>query len=291
MRTVVEGRASRKPWPRGNGRCYREVVLRSLLPLILGLAVVGACQRVRHSAQDAAVTHCLAKQVVFLHKLQEGDSVDYETLACKNLYQEGSCGDAWQDVLRQAGNPSDGKGIRLASSVPDLASVVGPCAKAYCDRLSAPLPALCSGPVPTDNAALVDAVQALDVAILKHDLGDPRVATALGWKANVFRQVVVTLSEPSPKATASSPLMLAVEMLPGVIFVDGERVTDEILLSHARRAQAENPDTRAVLRADSRVPHGEVMRVLDLLKRAGIAKIAFAVAAPAPAASASGAAP
>ena len=234
---------------------------------------------------------CLAAQLVFLAKLQEGAAVDHETLACKDLYQEASCGDAWQDVLRQAGRFSHGKGMRPAQTVPDLTSVVDPCAKAYCDRLSAPLPALCGGPAPTDNAALVDAVQALDIAILEHDLGDPRVATALGWKANVFRQVVVTLSEPNPKPTASSPPMLAVEMLPGVIFVDGERVTDEMLLSRARRAQAENPDTRAVLRADSRIPHGEVVRVLDLLKRAGIAKIAFAVAPEAPAASASVAAP
>jgi len=49
-----------------------------------------------------------------------------------------------------------------------------------------------------------------------------------------------------------------------------------------------NKDLRAVIRADKTVEHGRVIHVLDLLKQAGIAKIAFAVtpmqgaAAPAP---------
>jgi biopolymer transport protein ExbD len=33
-----------------------------------------------------------------------------------------------------------------------------------------------------------------------------------------------------------------------------------------------------VIRADKKVEHGRVIHVLDLLKRAGVAKIAFAVA-------------
>ncbi|MBN2197341.1 MAG: biopolymer transporter ExbD [Polyangiaceae bacterium] len=48
---------------------------------------------------------------------------------------------------------------------------------------------------------------------------------------------------------------------------------------------------RAVLRADSRVPHGDVIRVVDVLKQAGIVKIAFAVAPEAPSASPAVAAP
>jgi biopolymer transport protein ExbD len=39
-----------------------------------------------------------------------------------------------------------------------------------------------------------------------------------------------------------------------------------------------SPDLRAVIRADASVTHGRVIRVLDLLKQAGISKIAFGVA-------------
>jgi biopolymer transport protein ExbD len=65
---------------------------------------------------------------------------------------------------------------------------------------------------------------------------------------------------------------------------------DEVVGRLAQDAKARNKDLRAVIRADQKVEHGRVIHVLDLLKRAGIAKIAFAVtpvpeapAAPAPA--------
>ena len=37
------------------------------------------------------------------------------------------------------------------------------------------------------------------------------------------------------------------------------------------------PDVRAVIQADERVSHGTVVHVMDQLKKAGIAKIAFGV--------------
>ena len=52
-----------------------------------------------------------------------------------------------------------------------------------------------------------------------------------------------------------------------------------------------SPDLRAILRADASVPHGRVIRVLDLLKQAGVTKIAFGVATVAPAPSGSAKAP
>jgi biopolymer transport protein ExbD len=45
----------------------------------------------------------------------------------------------------------------------------------------------------------------------------------------------------------------------------------------AKAAKAKTADLRAVIRADRKVEHGRVIHVLDLLKRAGVAKIAFAV--------------
>jgi biopolymer transport protein ExbD len=59
---------------------------------------------------------------------------------------------------------------------------------------------------------------------------------------------------------------------------------DEGILPLARTAKAGNKEIRAVIRADKKVEHGRVIHVLDLLRQAGIAKIAFAVS-PAPKAS------
>ncbi len=60
--------------------------------------------------------------------------------------------------------------------------------------------------------------------------------------------------------------------------VDSEPVAnDEAISRLAQAGKTKNADLRAVIRADKKVEHGRVIHVLDLLKRAGIAKIAFAV--------------
>jgi biopolymer transport protein ExbD len=65
----------------------------------------------------------------------------------------------------------------------------------------------------------------------------------------------------------------------GTTRVDGSAVADDAsLLSSARAAQQKNPELRAVVRADGGVPHRRVMRALDVLRQAGVARIAFAVA-------------
>src|SRR5688572_21447095 len=64
----------------------------------------------------------------------------------------------------------------------------------------------------------------------------------------------------------------------GSTMVDSERLPkDEAISPLAVAARTKKPDIRAVIRADSKVEHGRVIHVLDLLKRAGIAKIAFQV--------------
>ncbi len=62
--------------------------------------------------------------------------------------------------------------------------------------------------------------------------------------------------------------------------IDGTRLDDDgALLARAREAIAQSPQLRAIIRADAAVSHGRVIRVLDLLKQAGISKIAFGVTA------------
>jgi biopolymer transport protein ExbD len=66
--------------------------------------------------------------------------------------------------------------------------------------------------------------------------------------------------------------------LDGRALVDGKAVAnDDAILGLARDAQEQHPDLRAVIKADTAVTHGRVIHVLDLLKQAHVAKIAFGV--------------
>jgi biopolymer transport protein ExbD len=70
----------------------------------------------------------------------------------------------------------------------------------------------------------------------------------------------------------------------GDMFVNSTRTADEAaLLEQAREVVAKNKDVRAVIRADTSVTHGRVIHTLDMLKQAGISKIAFGTAASSPA--------
>jgi len=66
----------------------------------------------------------------------------------------------------------------------------------------------------------------------------------------------------------------------GAVTVDGKSVSDRsAVLSLAVAAKKKSADVRAVIQADQNVTHGNVVRVMDELKQAGIAKIAFGVVA------------
>jgi biopolymer transport protein ExbD len=84
-----------------------------------------------------------------------------------------------------------------------------------------------------------------------------------------------------PKASTGSEVqdILSIVLAPGdVTQVNGASVaTDEALEAQAKASYSKDKEVRAVLKADGTVPHARVMRVLDLLRRAGISKVAFGV--------------
>jgi biopolymer transport protein ExbD len=57
---------------------------------------------------------------------------------------------------------------------------------------------------------------------------------------------------------------------------------DEDLTAKAKDAKSKNEEVRAVIRADEKVEHGSVVHIIDVLKNAGVQKIAFAVTPVAP---------
>jgi biopolymer transport protein ExbD len=65
----------------------------------------------------------------------------------------------------------------------------------------------------------------------------------------------------------------------GDTVVNGKKIAnDDAVLPLAKEELAKTPELRAVIRADTTVQHGRVIRVLDLMKTGGITKIAFGVA-------------
>jgi biopolymer transport protein TolR len=62
----------------------------------------------------------------------------------------------------------------------------------------------------------------------------------------------------------------------GPPLVDGEVAgNDAVLARRAKDAFKRDPHVRAVIKADGAVPHRRVIHTLDLVKSAGIAKVAF----------------
>jgi biopolymer transport protein ExbD len=99
----------------------------------------------------------------------------------------------------------------------------------------------------------------------------------------VTARIIVSQGMPMdlPKSASGEALqtVFAVELTAdGKTRIDSEAVgDDEALVPLAKKAKAKNKELRAVIRADRKVEHGRVIHVLDLLRRSGIAKIAFAV--------------
>ena len=99
----------------------------------------------------------------------------------------------------------------------------------------------------------------------------------------VTARIIVSQGLPMdlPKAASGEEVqqIFSVELTAhGKTVVDSKPVpSDESIQQLAKDAKTKNKDLRAVIRADRKVEHGRVIHVLDLLKRAGVAKIAFAV--------------
>ncbi len=99
----------------------------------------------------------------------------------------------------------------------------------------------------------------------------------------VTAKIIVSQSVPLdlPKAASGTEVQVVFSVIlaaDGTTQVDSRTVpNDDAILMPAREAHAKNNELRAVIKADSAVPHGRVIHVLDLLKQAGVAKIAFGV--------------
>lgn len=113
----------------------------------------------------------------------------------------------------------------------------------------------------------------------------------------VTAKLIVSKSVPLdlPKAATGSDIQTVFSIVlasDGTTQVDSKTVpSDDTILASAKAAREKNPELRAIIKADAAVPHGRVIHVLDLLKQAQVAKIAFGVSPVAPGVPGPGAAP
>jgi biopolymer transport protein TolR len=63
----------------------------------------------------------------------------------------------------------------------------------------------------------------------------------------------------------------------GRLFLDGQPVAREVARAAVRAALARSADARAIIGADRAVAHGEVVSVIDLVKREGLTRFAIQI--------------
>lgn len=97
----------------------------------------------------------------------------------------------------------------------------------------------------------------------------------------VTAKIMVTPAVPLdlPKSSSSEEVQVIFSVLlapDGRVLVNGAPVaSDELLKDKALQALSETPELRAVIHADGAVAHRQVMHTIDVLKGAGISRIAF----------------
>lgn len=65
----------------------------------------------------------------------------------------------------------------------------------------------------------------------------------------------------------------------GHLYLEKDEVSREKLLEQVKALAIANPEARFYIRADENATHGEVVRILDGIKQAGVQKVAFEIKA------------
>jgi biopolymer transport protein ExbD len=91
----------------------------------------------------------------------------------------------------------------------------------------------------------------------------------------VRASIEVDLPRAAHGGEATGTLLSVVITREGDIFLDGVKRTETELVERSRQAAAANPEARAIISADKGALHGAVVRVIDVVKGAGISRFAI----------------
>ncbi|MCP4601022.1 MAG: biopolymer transporter ExbD [Proteobacteria bacterium] len=61
----------------------------------------------------------------------------------------------------------------------------------------------------------------------------------------------------------------------GQLYLDGEKTDESSLKRNIHKARTKNDDVRVVIAADRAVQHGKFVRIIDLVRKEGVAKFAI----------------
>jgi len=61
----------------------------------------------------------------------------------------------------------------------------------------------------------------------------------------------------------------------GALFLNGERSSDDAVVKYIGGELPKNPELQAIIAADRSVSHGDVVHVIDLVKRSGVHRFAI----------------
>jgi biopolymer transport protein ExbD len=100
--------------------------------------------------------------------------------------------------------------------------------------------------------------------------------------AKMIVSLAVPLDLPRASHTEDVQAIFAVSLpAAGPMLVNGDVVdSDDGLLQMAKAAFTRDPDLRAVIHAEGAVRHRHVIRTLDILRRAGLVRVAFGALPP-----------
>jgi len=84
-----------------------------------------------------------------------------------------------------------------------------------------------------------------------------------------------------PKAASgeqTTPSQLNITLnVDGKLILNGSAADENAISERARSEVANNPEVQAIIAADKNVPHGNVVRIIDLVKTAGVKKFAISI--------------
>jgi biopolymer transport protein ExbD len=91
----------------------------------------------------------------------------------------------------------------------------------------------------------------------------------------VRQSIEVDLPRAAHAGEASGSILALVLTREGVVYLDGVKSDEQQLQERVRAAVAQDRETRAIISADRMALHGAVVRVIDLVKGAGVTRFAL----------------
>jgi biopolymer transport protein ExbD len=92
----------------------------------------------------------------------------------------------------------------------------------------------------------------------------------------VSRAIPMELPKGATAETTPTTLSVSIDK-DGKTFLDAQPIAEPALRERIRQAHRGDPETRAVIAADGRASHAQVVRVIDLLRRENVTKFAINV--------------